>query len=50
MLGRLSSAAKCRVVVVMPVASCNVVGVGDPICGVKSTIAAISDLRKDDDG
>ena len=25
-------------------------GVGDPICGVKSTIAAISDLRKDGDG
>ena len=50
MLGGLSSAAKCHVVVVMPVASRNVAGVGDPICGVKSNIAAISDLRKDDDG
>ena len=51
-LGRLSSAAEsvtlwlsCRWQVVM------LLGVGDPICGVKSsTIAAISDLRKDGDG
>jgi hypothetical protein len=34
----------------MSAASRNVVGVGDPICGVKNTIAAISDLRKDGDG
>ena len=49
MLGRLSSAAICYVVVVVSAVSRNVVGVEDPICGVKSTIAAISDLRKDGD-
>ena len=50
MLGGLSSAAKCRVVVVMSVAGLNVAGVESPVCGVKSTIVAISDLRKDGDG
>ena len=50
MLGGLSSAAKCRVVVVMSVAGLNVAGVKSPVCGVESTIVAISNLRKDGDG
>ena len=50
MEGGLSSAANCRVVVVMSVASLNVAGVESPVCGVQSTIVAISDLRKDGDG